>query len=117
MMKNKNKFKHYFYTIFLFTSLVQLSYAQNIDITHGPFIQYLTTNSVVVNWSSSTDCVSWVEYYEKNTLNSEQKEVKRIYSSTEGLKNIGRLHKVTINNLNPYTKYSYRIYFQEISEK
>ena len=64
MKENKNLLKYCLSAIVLLICSVQFSYGQNLEITHGPILQYLTTNSVVVNWSSSIDCISWVEFYE-----------------------------------------------------
>jgi predicted phosphodiesterase len=95
---------------------VQFSNGQNLEITHGPFLQSLTTSSVVVNWSSSKDCISWVEFYEDDGSHFYQKEREKIFASRDGLKTIGKLHKVTLNKLKPATKYKYRIYSLERTE-
>lgn len=116
MMKKQNHFKQHFLALVLFIGSTQFFYSQRLKITHGPFIQHLSTNNVTINWSSSVDCISWLEYYEYDGSNFYLKERERIYNSTGGIKNIGTLHKVTINNLKPHTKYVYRVYSQEVSE-
>ncbi len=117
MKENKNLLNYCLSAIVLLICSVQFSYGQNPEITHGPFLQCMTTNSVVVNWSSSVDCISWVEFYEDDGSHFYQKERVKIFNSTDGLKNIGQLHKVTLNNLKPATKYKYRIYSQKITEQ
>jgi predicted phosphodiesterase len=107
------QFKYLFFAIILLLGSAQVSNGQPPQITHGPFVQFLTSHKVVINFSSSTDCISWVEFYKEDGSNFYQKERERIYSSTGGLKNIGKLHHVIIDDLNPSTKYAYRIYCQE----
>ena len=116
MKKQQNHLMLLFYTIILFAALPQLSFGQSLEITHGPFIQHLTTNAVTVNWSTSEDCISWVEYYEDDGSNFYLKERDRVYNSSEGLKNIGKRHQVSLGDLNPDTKYAYRIYSQKLTE-
>ena len=117
MIENKNLVKYCFTAIVLLICSVQFSFGQNLEITHGPFLQHLTTNSVVVNWSSSIDCISWVEFYEEDGSNFYQKERPKKFSSRDGVKNIGKLHRVGLNNLKPAKEYAYRIYSQEVTEQ
>lgn len=116
MKKIQIHFKLLFNTIFLLVALPQLSFGQSLKITHGPFIQNLTTDEVTVNWSTSEDCISWVEYYEDDGSNFYSKEREKVYSSSEGIKNINKLHQVTLRDLKPRTKYGYRIYSQKVTE-
>jgi len=117
MMENKHLLKYCFTTIALLICSVQFTFGQNPEITHGPFIQHLTTNSVVINWSSSMDCISWVEFYEEDGSKFYRKERPKKFSSTDGVKNIGILHKVRLTQLKPATEYAYRIYSQEVTEQ
>ncbi len=117
MIKKQNRKSSLLHIIVVLVCAVKFTYGQDIAITHGPFIQYLTDNSVVVNWSASVDCVSWVEYYEEDGSNFYQKERLKVFSATDGLKNIGKRHSVTINGLKPRTKYAYRIYSQAVTEE
>ena len=105
-----------FYTIVLLIGINQWIYPQSFEITHGPYLQYLTTDEVTVNWSTSKNAISWVEYYERDSSNFYQKEREKKYSATDGLKNISKLHSVTLRNLRPGTEYAYRIYSQEVKE-
>ena len=116
MEKTQNHLKQLFYTIFLIVALPQFSSGQSLKITHGPFIQHLTTDSVTVNWSTSEDCISWVEYYEDDGSNFYLKDRDKVYNSLDGLKNIGKTHMVSLLNLKPDTKYAYRIYSQKVTE-
>jgi len=90
--------------------------AQNFDITHGPYLQYLTSNEVTICWSTSKNCISWVEYFEEDGSNFYQKERGKTFETVDGLKRISKLHSVTVKNLNPATKYAYRIYSKEVKD-
>ena len=48
--------------IFMLWGFTIYSRAKSLRINHGPFIQYVTNNSVTINWTTSIDCISWVEY-------------------------------------------------------
>ena len=113
-MINKFNIKNCFYAILLLMGSTQWIYAQNLEITHGPYLQYLTFNEVTICWSTSKNSISWVEYFEDDGSNFYQKERKKTFDAADGLKNISRLHRVTVKNLNPATKYAYRIYSNEV---
>ena len=113
-MINKFNIKNCFYAILLLMGSTQWIYAQNIEITHGPYLQYLTFNQVTICWSTSKNSISWVEYFEDDGSNFYQKERKKTFDAADGLKNISTLHSVTVKNLNPATKYAYRIYSNEV---
>lgn len=115
-MRNKLNIKNYFYVIILLICTPQWINAQYPVITHGPYLQYLTSNEVTICWSTSKNCISWVECYEEDGSNFYQKEREKTFDATDGLKNIGKLHSVTIKNLNPATKYAYRIYSKEVKD-
>ncbi|WP_052958734.1 FN3 domain-containing metallophosphoesterase family protein [Maribacter thermophilus] len=117
MKKEKNRMQRFCQVVILILCAVQFTYAQDVAITHGPFIQHLTANSVVINWSSSVDCISWVEYYEEDGSYFYQKERIKVYNATGGLKNIGKQQSVTIEGLTPQTKYAYRVYSQAITKE
>ncbi|MBU3024703.1 FN3 domain-containing metallophosphoesterase family protein [Zobellia galactanivorans] len=108
--------KRDFYAIVLFICSTQWMYAQNLEITHGPYLQYLTSNEITINWSTSKNSISWVEYYKEDGSNFYQKEREKIFNASDGLKNISVLHSVTLKNLDPATKYAYRIYSTEVKD-
>lgn len=113
-MRNKFNIKSYFYGLILLMGSTQWIYAQNVEITHGPYLQHLTSNEVTVCWSTSKNSISWVEYFEDDGSNFYQKERKKVFGANDGLKNISMLHSITLKNLNPITKYAYRIYSKEV---
>jgi acid phosphatase type 7 len=100
------------FTIFAATT----SFAESLEITHGPYLQHVTTEAAIISWSTSVECVSWVEFYKQDGSNFYQQERQKVYGSLDGLKTIARLHKVTLKNLKPATTYSYRIYSREIND-
>jgi len=108
--------KNCFYAIILLMSSIQLNYAQSPIISHGPYLQYLTSNEVTICWSTSKNCISWVESYKEDGSNFYQKKRKKTFNATDGLKNIGKLHSVTLKNLDPATKYAYRLYSTEVKD-
>lgn len=55
--------------------------------------------------------------YEFDGSNFYQKERPKYFSSTDGLKTIGKIHKVTLPDLKPATKYAYRIFSKEVVSK
>lgn len=83
-------------------------------INHGPWLQHLGTDEVTIVWTTSTDCISWVEAYAFDGSNFYQQERPKYFSSADGLKTIGTIHKVTLNDLKPGTKYAYRIFSREV---
>lgn len=115
MKKNQIQIKLFLCAAFLLFS-AKITFSQNLKLIHGPIIQHLTDNSVVINWSTSINSVAWVEYYEEDDSNFYQKERKKVFNSTAGIKTIDTLHKVILRNLKPSTKYAYRIYSQEVTK-
>ncbi|MCK0192350.1 FN3 domain-containing metallophosphoesterase family protein [Arenibacter sp. F20364] len=115
-MRNKINIRSIFYTITLLLYSAQWISAQNLEISHGPYLQYVTSNEVTIGWSTSKNTISWVEYYVEDGSNFYQKEREKIFDASDGLKNISLLHSVTLKNLKPGTKYAYRIYSQEVKE-
>jgi len=91
--------------------------AQGRLINHGPYLQHLSTDEVTVVWTTNTDCISWVEAYEFDGSTFYQKERPKYFSSSDGLKTIGKIHKVTLLDLKPATRYAYRIFSREVVSK
>lgn len=100
----------------LFLAVCKPAAAQKM-INHGPYLQHLGTDGVTVVWTTNTDCISWVEAYEYDGSNFYQQERPKFFSSSDGLKTIGRIHKVTLQDLKPGTKYAYRIFSREVVSK
>ena len=87
-MKNKHIQIKLLLCVALLLFSAKITFSQKLKMTHGPIIQHLTTNSVVINWSTSINSVAWIEYYEEDGSNFYQKERKKAFNSTAGIKNI-----------------------------
>jgi len=112
------KLKQCNYLIFLSILLLFLSNqqvdCQRLEINHGPYLQYLTSSEVTIVWTTTTDCISWVELYEEDGINFYSKERPKFFAASDGLKTIGKIHQVTVTDLMPATRYVYRIYSKEV---
>ena len=78
-MRNKINIRSIFYTITLLLYSAQWISAQNLEISHGPYLQYVTSNEVTIGWSTSKNTISWVEYYVEDGSNFYQKEREKIF--------------------------------------
>lgn len=90
------------------------SNGQSLEIDHGPYLQYPTTNEVTIVWTTTKKSIAWVEFYEEDGTNFYQTERTKVFAAEDGLKTIGKIHKVTLEGLKPATKYAYRVYAQEV---
>lgn len=78
---------------------------QIFEIEHGPYLQALSTNSVVVSFATSERALSAVELREKGN-----QEVTTHYMTKDGLRMAySRHNNVEIQGLKPATEYEYRI--------
>jgi len=93
------------------------SQAEPFRINHGPYLQYLTTNEVTIVWTTTGDAVSWVESYADDGSHFYQTERPKHYSASHGLKDIGKIHKVTLTDLKPGTRYLYRVYSRQVLDR
>jgi predicted phosphodiesterase len=102
--------------LFLFMFNQQVS-AQKLEINHGPYLQYMTPNEVTVVWTTNVDCISWIEVYEEDGSSFYEKDRPRFFEASDGLKTIGRIHKITLTDLKPATRYVYRAYSKEVKDR
>lgn len=78
---------------------------QIFEIEHGPYLQALTTNSVVVSFATSERGLAAVELREKGS-----REATTHYMTKDGLRMAYSTHNnVEITDLRPATDYEYRI--------
>ncbi|SCM57604.1 Metallophosphoesterase{ECO:0000313/EMBL:AHW5928 5,1} [Petrimonas mucosa] len=98
----------------LFLSLPLLLFCQEIEISHGPYLQKMGENEVTIIWTTNKDALSWVELAPKGDDSFYAYERPRYYDTAFGSKRVGRLHRVTINGLDPGTEYRYRIFSKEV---
>lgn len=85
-----------------------------IKINHLPFIQGLTERSVSIIWTTDRPATGWVELAPDDSSHFYFKERPKYYAAAYGFKKVGTLHQVTLTNLNPGTRYRYRVYSQEV---
>ncbi len=101
--------------------LPYLTVAQNgpvsAKIVCGPYLQNVTTDSFTVMWITDVDAVAWVEIAPDNDENFYYDERPRYYDMRgHGLKPIGKIHKVTVNGLDPGTSYRYRVMMTAVQD-
>lgn len=83
-------------------------------VLHGPYLQHLDETSVSLVWVTNKDAIAWVELAPDDSSNFYKLERPRYFSSSNGLKNVARIHVVHIENLQPGKKYRYRIFSKEV---
>jgi purple acid phosphatase-like protein len=89
---------------------------QRLEISHGPYLQYMTPNEVTVVWITNVDCISWIEIYEEDGSSFYEKDRLGFFEASDGLKIIGKIHKITLTGLKPDTRYVYRAYSKELKD-
>ncbi len=80
------------------------------QIVVGPYLQQPCETSMTVMWITDTNCVSWVEYGQGESLD------QKAHHSEHGLIEANQMiHKVTIEGLSPGREYRYRVCSKEIT--
>jgi acid phosphatase type 7 len=115
IMRTSKNILSFFLSLILIATFQQAA-AQKM-INHGPYLQHLGSDEVTIIWTTNTDCVSWVETYEFDGSNFYQQERPKYFSSSDGLKTIGKIHKVTLQDLKAGTRYAYRVFSKEVVSK
>ena len=103
-----------FSLIVLLELLLLGCFAQELKITHGPYLQAISENEVTIVWTTNKKATSWVELAENDIASFYGKEQKKIYEINHGIRHTGTLHRVKVKNLKPGTTYKYRICSQSI---
>lgn len=106
--------KVYLSLVIILLSCISMSAANHIKITHGPYLQNLEENEVTIVWVTSKPSIGWVELATDNEERFYFKERDAFYDSTDGIKNISKIHAVRITNLEAGTRYRYRIIAKEV---
>lgn len=89
--------------------------AQELRITHGPYLCDMTHDGVTVVWTTSKPALSWVEASPADSLNAPALRQAQYYQTVAGRKLACRtLHAVRVRGLQPGTDYRYRIFSQEV---
>src|SRR5690554_2891288 len=103
---------------FLYTYLILLfaiaAHAQDVAITHGPYIQAVADTEVTVVWTTDADAVSWVEVAPAGTNSFYNSEHPQYYETRNGNRVEGRLHKIKIPQLKEGTEYRYRVFSKAV---
>lgn len=74
------------------------------------YLQNLSSREVTIQWITSRNCLSWVEYGDRTYTN------KRAFAYNNGLIEANnRVNKITLDNLKPGTAHKYRILSTEIT--
>jgi phosphodiesterase/alkaline phosphatase D-like protein len=88
--------------------------AQDIKITHGPYLQKAGEHEVTVVWTTDREAVSWVELAPAGDESFYAKERPQYYQTQDGNRTVGKLHKVTVSGLERGTEYRYRIFSRAV---
>lgn len=75
-----------------------------------PYLQYLGENSLSIMWMTNRDSSNWIEYGLDETLGY------KAYSTTNGLKDVSQIGKVTLENLTAGSSYYYKVLSQEVKK-
>ena len=101
--------------LLLFTMLCAATSAYAIKITSGPYIQRITEDSFSVVWTTDKDAVSWVEIAPNDGNHFYAFSRPKHFQTVLGRKCIGKVHCITVPNLDKGTTYLYRAYSQEVT--
>ncbi len=101
------------FTISLFFFSLMLA-AQEVKITHGPYLQAMAEDAVTIMWTTNKEAVSWVEVAPDGTDSFYSQEHTQYFDTSHGSKVIDTLHSVQIEGLMPGTTYRYRIFSKEV---
>lgn len=88
--------------------------ADRIAITHGPYLQNVKDTEATFVWMANTPSIGWVELAPEDGSNYYNKERRKYFDTTNGVKNTSMLHVVKVSGLKPGTSYRYRVYSTEV---
>ena len=87
----------------------------SVHLACGPYLQNVTTNSFTVIWTTDMDAVSWVEVAPDDGTDWYNCDRKKYYDLRGfGRRPITKVHHVTVDGLQPGTKYRYRIMMEGV---
>jgi predicted phosphodiesterase len=99
----------------VFWGLIPLwALAQDIRITHGPYLQAAGENEMTLVWTTDVDAVSWVELAPGGNDSFYARERPAFYQMKDGNRVVGRLHKITVPGLVGGTEYRYRVFSKAV---
>jgi predicted phosphodiesterase len=100
--------------ICLFSLIAWYGAAQDVKITHGPYLQKVGEHEATVVWTTDSDAISWVELAPAGSESFYAKERPQYYQTQDGNRVVGRLHKITLPGLERGTEYRYRIFSRAV---
>jgi len=96
--------------VFIVLAPILVSHSLNsFTLISGPYLQSPSQTSMTVMWLTSKDSKGYVEFGQGDV-----KQNKR-QNASHGLVDVGRIHKVVLNGLQPATTYKYRIVAKEVT--
>jgi acid phosphatase type 7 len=79
-------------------------------IVCGPYLQNVTTTGFTIMWETDMDAKGWVEIAPDDDTHFYYEERPKYYDTRGcGICPVGKIHKVTVDGLEPGTKYRYRV--------
>jgi predicted phosphodiesterase len=100
--------------ICLFCLLFLHGIAQDIKITHGPYLQKVGEHEATVVWTTDNNAVSWIELAPAGNESFYSEERPKYYQTQDGNRVVGKLHKITIPRLERGTEYRYRVFSKAV---
>lgn len=102
--------------------LAMLAYAlpglaqHSIRIIHGPYLQNVGTDEATIVWVTDKPSVGWVEIAPDDGSHFYAKEREMIFDTKIGIKQTTTIHAVKLQDLQPATRYRYRVCAKEVLE-
>lgn len=106
----------------LFATMLSMSvFSMSASITPkvacGPYLQNVTSTSFTVMWISDIDAMAWVELAPDDGKSFYYAERPKYFDMSGcGIKPVKRVHRITVNGLEPGTRYRYRIMMKSIAD-
>lgn len=75
------------------------------QIEHGPYLQNVGEDQATIVWHTKTNSIGWVEIAPDDGTNFYYTERPKRFDSSLGVKNISKIHAVTLDDLRPGTTY------------
>ena len=96
--------------IVLWAGTVNAQKPQRAKIVCGPYVQCMTETSFTVIWTTDVDAVAGVEVAPDDGTHFYNKERDKYYDARgNGVAQIGKIHKVVVDGLEPGSTYRYRV--------
>ena len=106
--------KIYLLIVLLLTCLAPAWSADGIRLSHGPYLQNMSSNEVTIVWCSDKPSIGWVELAPDGDDSFYSMERPRFYDTKIGIKTTSNVHCVKLTGLKPGTRYRYRVFAKEV---